>query len=87
MYQAEHESELEQIPEDGEAEDEMAEEFEDAEEYPQDEGDAGDDADFDDGQDEDAENLASVLTVTSKKLASTVLGRKFTGRSRSLEER
>ena len=31
--------------------------------------------------------LADVLTVTSKKLQSTVLGRKFTGRPRTIEER
>ena len=88
VYQADHEPELDQIPEEsGEAEDDMAEEFEDAEEYHQDDDAAGDDGEPDDNQDDDVENLASVLTVTSKKLASTVLGRKFTGRPRSLEER
>ena len=36
---------------------------------------------------EELQDLASVLTVTSKKLQSTVLGRKYSGKPKTIEER
>ena len=80
------------IPEDDEQQDDERNNDDDAE-Y-QDACEDDDDQPEDEGEDEaDASpaeiigNLASVLTVTSKKLQSTVLGRKFTGGNRSIEER
>ena len=88
VFQTEHqEDDLAEIPE-GENEDH--EEYQDAEEHPEDEAEQEPSGEADAEQDEavDAlQELASVLTVTSKKLQSTILGRKFSGKPRSIEER
>ncbi len=89
VFQTEHhDEELADIPE---GEDEDREEYQDAEEQQPDENDepdtANDDATVDDGAADALQELASVLTVTSKKLQSTILGRKFSGKPRSIEER
>ena len=74
---------LHDIPEE-EAQEEF---FEPLEDQADEEGDQQEPEDGEpDGLDESLENLATVLSVTSKKLQSTVLGRKFSGR-RSIEER
>eukprot|EP00435_Cladocopium_sp_Y103_P034659 s577_g9.t1 len=88
---------MEQIPEEPVDHDQQAseQEYQDAEEYAEDgeqghDGDDQQDAGHADDDDDDAaqlQELADVLTVTSKKLQSTVLGRKFTGRPRTIEER
>lgn len=71
-----------------EAEADNAEEFQEAEEQlPEDDSvDQEDTAAYTEVSDAVAE-LAQVLTVTSKKLQATVLGRKFSGRPRTIEER
>ncbi len=48
-------------------------------------GDDGDD--LDDELSEELQDLASVVTVTWKKLQSTVLGRKYSGKPKTIEER
>ena len=65
-----------------------ADEFQDPEEQNQGEDvqEQEDDAGFVEVSDV-VNELAQVLTVTSKKLQSTVLGRKFSGRPRTIEER
>ena len=92
VFQTEHHDEaLAEIPEGEEVE---QEDYQDAQEEHPDESaepDQWDDADAaEDGQtwdDDSLQELASVLTVTSKKLQSTILGRKFSGKPRSIEER
>ena len=87
VYQTDQASEMEQIPEESreQAHDGSKQDFQDAAEdpandddYEQTDGQAEDDEEQDDPS--ELQGLANVLTVTSKKLQSTVLGRKFTGR-------
>ena len=84
MYQTE------QVAEEDEAEPELPdidpEEFYEAEEPQEQDDPEQEEAEPQDDADEALHNLAQVLTVTSKKLQATVLGRKFTGR-RSIEDR
>ncbi|CAK9013314.1 Integrase catalytic domain-containing protein [Durusdinium trenchii] len=93
VYQTDQVDEMDQIPEESYDPEPSAEpEFLDAaEEFePEDDPEAPDQEPDDDPAEDDSQelqNLASVLTVTSKKLQSTVLGRKFTGRPRTIEER
>ena len=99
VYQTGHGDELQQIPEESadQGQDHVSEgpHFEDAVEDAYEEDPAGDEtshdqeADFDEEDDDGSslQDLANVLTVTSRKLQSTVLGRKFSGRPRSIEER
>ena len=86
---------MKQIPEEPAEQDQQAsvQEYQDTEEYAE-HGEHGDEPnqqqDGDQGDDDDAyhlQELANVLTVTWKKLQSTVLVRKFTGRPRTIEER
>ena len=80
----------EQVAEEDEAEPELPdvdpEEFYEAEEPQEQDDPEQEEAEPQDDADEALHNLAQVLTVTSKKLQATVLGRKFTGR-RSIEDR
>ena len=91
VFQTEHQQDdLADIPENDEQQDDEQNDDDDAE-Y-QDACEDGVDQQEEEGEAEASPaeiigNLASVLTVTSKKLQSTVLGRKFTGGNRSIEER
>lgn len=90
VFQTEHQAdELDDIPENDEQhEDDDEAEYQDACEEQDDQPDDDDAETVEDGSAADIiGNLASVLTVTSKKLQSTVLGRKFSGGGRSIEER
>ena len=93
VFQTEHQQDdLADIPEDDEQQDDERNNDDDAEyqDACEDDGDQPEDEGEDEADASPAEiigNLASVLTVTSKKLQSTVLGRKFAGGNRSIEER
>ena len=90
VFQTEHQAdELDDIPENDEQhEDDDEAEYQDACEEQDDQADDDDAEPVEDSSAADIiGNLASVLTVTSKKLQSTVLGRKFSGGGRSIEER
>ena len=90
VFQTDHQQEeLDDIPENDEEQDDQDDEaeYQDACE-DNDEAPDGDDAEaVEENAADIIGNLASVLTVTSKKLQSTVLGRKFSGGGRSIEER
>ena len=93
VFQTEHQQDdLADIPENDEQEDDDNNNEDDAEyqDACEEDGDQQEDEGEEEADASPAEiigNLASVLTVTSKKLQSTVLGRKFTGGNRSIEER
>lgn len=90
VFQTEHQAdELDDIPENDEQhEDDDEAEYQDACEEQDDQPDDDNAEPVEDSSAADIiGNLASVLTVTSKKLQSTVLGRKFSGGGRSIEER
>ena len=86
----------EQVEDEADNEEDDAEDFEDAEGQPEDGEELEPIPEEGDGDYEEADvpsidvdtlaDLAQVLTVTSKKLQASVLGRKFTGR-KSIEER
>ena len=97
VFQAEQGQDLDPIDETRGEDDDHNEqdEFQDAQDQPDEEdpqAEQGDDADDPDDEfsglsPEDLQDLASVLTVTSKKLQSTVLGRKYSGKPKTIEER
>ena len=98
VFQTEQGPDLETIDEappdladDDEGQDEFheAQDQDDDENQPADRDDDGDDRDddFSGLSPEELQDLASVLTVTSKKLQSTILGRKYSGKPKTIEER
>lgn len=97
VFQTEQGPDLETIDEaqhdaaddDGQDEFHEAAEHDDDETQPADREDDGDDLDddFSGLSPEELQDLASVLTVTSRKLQSTILGRKYSGKPKSIEER
>ena len=97
VFQAEQGQDLDTIDENRAEDDDQGEqdEFQDVQDQLDDENppdEQGDDAEDPDDEfsglsPEELQDLASVLTVTSKKLQSTVLGRKYSGKPKTIEER